>query len=55
LEYPQSRRRFAGRREFATFADNVHRIETVECEVLPFGLSRAIRGNPRLLPAAKKA
>jgi 8-oxo-dGTP pyrophosphatase MutT (NUDIX family) len=55
FEYPQSRRRLAGRREFATFADNVHRIETVECEVLPFGLSRAIRGNPRLLPAAKKA
>jgi hypothetical protein len=27
----------------------------VECEVLPFGLSRAIRRNPRLLPAAKKA
>jgi hypothetical protein len=26
----------------------------VECEVLPFGRSRAICGNPRLLPAAKK-
>jgi 8-oxo-dGTP pyrophosphatase MutT (NUDIX family) len=54
FEYPPGRRRFAGRREFASFADNGHRIETVECEVLPFGRSRAICGNPRLLPAAKK-
>src|ERR1700733_9359811 len=54
FEYPQIPRRFWENRQSSAPAENFHRIEVVECEVLPFGPSRRIDRAPRLLPGAKK-
>lgn len=54
FEYPQIRRRSWENRQSSAPAKNLHRIEVVECELLPFGPSRLINRTPRLLPGAKK-
>jgi 8-oxo-dGTP pyrophosphatase MutT (NUDIX family) len=54
FEYPQIRRRVAENPGSRAPVETRHRIEVLECEVLPFGPSRLMNRTPRLLPGAKK-